>query len=151
MRRKNERNSIVILVLLIIAVLSLFTFIVSHSQHTGSNLEHDSSAIPMIADSSGNELVVPAFSQLAFKAGEMKQIVMLSNPASNEADMYIVLSVDGNEIYKSGLIKPGECIKEIELNRSLYIGTYNCTVFYRFNKDGVELNGLKNNCKVEVH
>ena len=151
MRRKNERNSIVILVLLIIAVLSLFTFIVAHNQHTGNNLEHDSSAIPMIADSAGNELVVPAFSQLAFKTGEKKQTVMLSNPASNDADMYIVLSVDGDEIYKSGLIKPGECIKEIELNKSLYIGTYNCTVFYHFNKDGVELNGLKNNCKVEVH
>lgn len=137
--------------MLIIAALSLFTFIVSHSKHTGNNLEYDSSAIPMIADSTGNELVVPAFSQLSFKAGYMEQTVLLSNPASNDADMYIVLEVDGEEIYKSGLIKPGECIKEIKLDKTLYVGIYDCTVFYHFNKDGIELNGLKNKCKLEVH
>lgn len=148
MKKHTVLDLMVICFLLFMALLCLTTYITSHNKE---KLEYDSSAIPMIADSTGDELVVPAFSQLSFKAGEKKQIVMLSNPARNDADMYITLSIDGNEIYKSGLIKPGECIKEIELDKSLYIGTYNCTVFYHFNKNGVELNGLKNNCKVEVH
>lgn len=148
MKKHTVLDPMVIAFLLFVALLCLITFVTSHKEE---KLEHDSSAIQMVANSTGNDLIVPAFSKLRFEESERIQSILLSNPAGNDADMYITLIVDETEIYKSGLIKPGECIKEIELNTPMKSGSYDCIMFYHFNKDGVELNGLKNKCKLEVH
>lgn len=113
-------------------------------------LKHDASATAFAMSNTGESLTVPGFSKIRFKAGEKYQSIFLSNPAGNGADLSITMIVDGITVYQSGLIAPGECIKEIELVTPLETGNYDCIVEYRFYTDGVQLNGVKNKCEMEV-
>ena len=145
MKKDTILNIIVISFLLLTALLCLKIFITSHNDE---KLKHDSSAVQMVSNSTKGDLIIPAFSKLIFEEDGRVSKFPISNPAGNDADMYVTLTVDEKEIYKSGLIKPGECIKEIILDNPMESGSYDCVAFYHFNKDGVELNGLKNKCKL---
>lgn len=113
-------------------------------------LEHDNSAALFASGFNGETLTIPGLTNLCFDADEIKQDVLFSNPSGNKADMLITLSAGDHMIYESGLIYPGECIKEIEINKEFSKGTYDCIIEYQFYSNGVKLNGLRNKCTLEV-
>ena len=144
--RKAMRYILIAAVICIVALV-LLRQCGNEKQET---LKHDASATAFAMSNTGESLTVPGFSKIRFNAGETTQTTFLSNPAGNGADLAITLIVDGITVYQSGLIAPGECIKEIELVTPIEAGDYDCIVEYRFYIDGVQLNGVKNKCEMEV-
>ena len=69
-------------------------------------------------------IAVPGFERLTAR-GRMLQADVISNPARNAC--YFVVSVmldDGAEVYRSGVLAPGQTVGVVELVRALTPGTY---------------------------
>lgn len=85
----------------------------------------DTMEVPTVAPSTGG-ISIPGFSSVTFSADELEQNITLYNPENNKC--YFIISLllpDGTEIYKSGMLKPGECIEKITLTKELEPGLYN--------------------------
>lgn len=136
---------------LLIVILMFIVYDLYINMRKISIPKHDAAAMFFITTDSDDILTAPRFDKLAFKADKREQSLLLSNPAGNSADLAIKVVVEGKTVYESGLITPGECIKEITLETPIQSGTYDCVVEYRFYSDGVELNGVKNKCEMEVY
>lgn len=70
-------------------------------------------------------IAIPGYAQLAMQAGDIMQHVQLSNPAENSC--YFVITIilpDDTEVFRSGLIKPGQKTDAIRLLQALEAGTY---------------------------
>ena len=149
---KDKKKNIFHIVLLIfeICFISFVLFQQCGSQKQ-RELKHDASAIPYLMSNTGKTITVPGFSKIRFKAGEKYQSIFLSNPAGNDADLAITVIMDGNTVYQSGLIAPGECVNNIEISAPLKAGTYDCVAEYKFYADGIQLNGMRNKCEMEVY
>lgn len=99
-------------------------------------------------------IAIPGFDRLVMKAGETAQEVTLDNPQQNNC--YFVLSMylpDGEKIYQSSKLAPGEILNSIELKRPLEAGTYEgVTLRYScYDIDSLEtLNGADVKFKLEV-
>lgn len=97
---------------------------------------------------------IPGFDAMNFKAGEIKQSVNIYNPEQNtcffKATLYLP---DGTAIWQSKLIPPGKAVYQIELNKTLEVGTYeNAKLKYEcFKLDGVTpLNGAEIKLNINV-
>lgn len=67
---------------------------------------------------------------------------LLSNAPSNQYDLYFDLYADAeltDEIFLSGLLPPGTALEQVELNRTLPVGT--TTVYVVFNQVDDDENG----------
>lgn len=99
-------------------------------------------------------IAIPGYAQLVMKAGNAMQEVSLHNPAENPC--YFVISIilpDGTEVYRSGLIEPGQKADAIRLSQSLKQGTYKDAVL-RYScyslKDKAPMNGADMKFILEV-
>lgn len=89
---------------------------------------HQEAEQVMMDDSSNtteNHTAIPGFDFLYFRAGKLTQTVRLYNPAQNHCYFQIrIILPNGQEIYNSDMLAPGESVKRITLNTSLTAGTY---------------------------
>ena len=99
-------------------------------------------------------IAIPGYAQLVMKAGDIVQNVELHNPAGNPC--YFVISIilpDGTEVYRSGLIEPGQKTDAIRLSQPLKAGTYKGAVL-RYScystKDKAPMNGADTKFTLEV-
>ncbi len=115
-------------------------------------------ALPAVAEPIPAEvpktIAIPGYAQLVMKAGDIMQEISLHNPAENPC--YFVISIilpDGTEIYRSGLIKPGQKADAIRLSQSLKLGAYKDAVL-RYScyslKDKAPMNGADMKFTLEV-
>lgn len=98
---------------------------------------------------------IPGYSVILVPAGTREVSVDLYNPEENEVyfKVKLLLSDTGEELYESKLIKPGQHLYEIELNRALEAGDYNLQLEYEtLSMDGnySGKNGAKLNCTLRV-
>jgi len=103
---------------------------------------------------SDDAIAIPGFEKLVMKAGQAKQAVNFYNPDTNTCYFRISLSLeDGTELYRSGMIKPGQTINTIEISHILKAGIYNNSVLqydcYTL-EDLQPLNGSKTVLNLEV-
>ena len=69
-------------------------------------------------------IAVPGFERLTVR-GRMLQADGISNPANNACYFVVSLSLaDGSEIYRSGVLAPGQSVGIVELPNALTPGTY---------------------------
>lgn len=103
---------------------------------------------------SSGDISVPGFSSVTFSAGTTEQNMTLYNPEKNNC--YFIISLllpDGTEIYKSGMLKPGEVIEKITLTKALEAGLYdNAVIRYDCYEIGTlqQLNGANAKFNLEV-
>lgn len=103
---------------------------------------------------SSDNISVPGYEELDFKADSKQQEVYLTNPKENTC--YFVMSLildDGTVIWKSDYLEPGAAFDRIELDKTLEAGTYdNATLKYDCYSlgDKSELNGSAININLEV-
>lgn len=98
-----------------------------------------------------NGIRIPGYSVILISAGDRNATVDFYNPEENEVyfKVRLTLSDTGEEIYESKLIKPGQHLYEIELNRELEAGDYKLLIEYEtlsMDGDYSEKNGAKLNC-----
>lgn len=149
-KEKDEKKKTKIILLLIIAIIIVAVVGYINTRSQNKVLKHDDAAIVM-DNPSGEYVTVPGFTRLCFKAGEIYQPIVLSNPAGNSAEMTVSIAVEGNMIYESGLISPSEFINEIKISKTFDAGSYDCIIIYQFYRNDAPLNGAKNKCKLEVY
>jgi len=97
-------------------------------------------------DYSDESISIPGVDSITIKADTKKVSVNIYNPENNNCyfEVSIILNDGNEEIYKSKLIKPGQSLYEIELNRQIQKGTYNAALHYNtYTMDGnyTPLNG----------
>lgn len=71
----------------------------------------------------------------AFSKNGVNFSCLLANAASNQYDLYFDLYADAaltDELFLSGLLRPGTALEQVELNRALPLGTN--TVYVVFNQ-----------------
>ena len=99
-------------------------------------------------------IAIPGYAQLVMNAGDIMQHVELHNPVENPC--YFVISIilpDGTEIFRSGLIEPGQKTDAIRLSKALKAGTYkNAILRYTCysTKDKAPMNGADTKFTLEV-
>lgn len=92
-----------------------------------------------------DSISIPGKESMKVQANAKSVSVDLYNPENNKCYFEIsILLEDGTELYKSKLVKPGQNIYKINLNKELAKGTYNATIHYStYTMDGnyTPLNG----------
>ena len=97
------------------------------------------------APGSGENIAIPGYETISFKAGKQTQKVRFTNPADNACTFVLSLSLDdGDTIWTGEAIKPGEMYTQIELNRALDKRSYQATLHYNCYSlnDNTPLNGV---------
>ena len=102
----------------------------------------------------GSQIEIAGFSSWHIPAGETKNLpITLKNPDGNPCyfSFSIILS-DGETIYQSDMVPPGEAIKQITINRALSTGEYAATIHIDTNalEDGRAMNKADLNLTITV-
>lgn len=99
-------------------------------------------------------IAIPGFDRMKIKAEETEQILCLQNPSANEC--YFVITIflpDGEELFRSSKLAPGEELSAVNFNRPLEAGIYEGAMLqyacYSF-ADLSALNGAEINFTMEV-
>ena len=75
---------------------------------------------------------IPGYSRAEMNAGDTSLKISIGNPKENKVGMFATLKLDdGTELYKSELLKPGQGLAEVPLNKTLEKGTYDAMVVYQ--------------------
>lgn len=113
--------------------------------------------LPEKLDVSQKDVTMRGITQINFKAGETYQNYILANDKKNEGICFmqftIYLDKNGNkkvddsdeQIYQSGIVKPGYAISHFNITRPLSEGTYSAVVLaqpYSLDKQTTKLNNM---------
>lgn len=112
-------------------------------------------SVPDKIETAGREISVPGIPSMKFKAGELEQTHILTNPEGNPCyfQFEIILSDTGEVIYTSKLLPPGYSISKFKLTKPLEAGTYSASVkfnTYTFDKEQKRLNNFVSKTTIYV-
>lgn len=154
--KNNKLLNAGIIALSVIAIF-IVSFVIVRSQ--GKNgVKIISSSIPIQSDESAElwtgerqteriniakeEISIPGFTSLVFKANEREQSVNFYNPEGNHCYFQMSLFINGVSYWESGYVEPGKGYYQIRLNNTLNVGEYEGRLVIRcFAQNGVSLNG----------
>lgn len=91
-------------------------------------------------------IAIPGFEAVQLKAGQQEQSVSFYNPAGNSCYFQLSLILNGEELFSSDMIAPGEELHDICIAQPLAAGVYyDARIRYRsFDLDSLEeLNGAE--------
>ena len=115
----------------------------------GDRVERFAEAAP----GSGENIALPGYEKLSFRAGKTEQSVNLKNPAENACTLVLSLLLEGGETLWTGkALSPGETFTRITLTRALDAGDYPATLHYDCYtiEDNRPLNGAEIQLTLEV-
>ena len=93
-----------------------------------------------------DDAIIPGYGNAEMKAGDTTLTLSIGNPSENTVGLYAALIVDDKQLYRSPLLKPGQGIKSIPLNKTLEKGKYDAYVLYQIvdlNKPDTKLNSVR--------
>ena len=97
---------------------------------------------------------IPGYSTAVMNAGDMTLKINIGNPKDNKVGMFASLKLsDGTVLYESPLLKPGQGVEEIPLNKTLEKGTYDAFVEYQcvlLDENNTPLNAAQSGFKLIV-
>ncbi len=159
-RRKKRRNKdILIAVLAVIAVAAVIVAIWAVATRNQAGPEDQGQKAPEETAEPVEKLTdsieLPGYGALYFKADATEQDVRLPNPEQNFCYIQITLMLeDGTELWKSGLIAPGEQSEPIVFSQPLAAGEYKNAVLqyscFRMDEAKTPLNGATTNLTLKV-
>ena len=95
---------------------------------------------------------IPGYSSAVMNAGDKTLKINIGNPKDNKVGMFASLKLsDGTVLYESPLLKPGQGVEEIPLNKTLEKGTYDAFVEYQcvlLDENNTPLNAAKSGFKL---
>lgn len=75
---------------------------------------------------------IPGYSKAEMNAGDMTLKISIGNPKDNKVGMIASFKLeDGTVLFESDLLKPGQGMTEIPLNKTLEKGVYKAAVVYQ--------------------
>ena len=109
-------------------------------------------AVTQSASADSSKIDIPGFEKLTLKAGETEQTSPFFNPENNVCLFRLTLKVNGEDIWTSGDIAPGQKAESMTLSHPLDAGEYQAKLKYDcFTLDGsTPLNGAEIDLAVKV-
>lgn len=107
-------------------------------QHNESTVQKDPASIS-----------IPGFDFLNLRADTKEQNLSFLNPSENSCYFRISLLLDGEALWRSELLAPGQSTEKQVLNRSLAVGNYNAVLKYECFADEAETDSL-NGSEIEL-
>ncbi|MDT3700849.1 MAG: tRNA (uracil-5-)-methyltransferase [Thermincola sp.] len=146
---------VVLTALLVITGVLVGSRLIGGSGSSGETTQAvNNTVVRPVAGGSDDSIAIPGFEKLVMKAGQAKQSVNFYNPEKNACYFRISFALaDGTELFRSGMIKPGQTIDTIEISRLLEVGTYEKSVLQYdcYTLEGLQsLNGSKTILDLEV-
>ena len=97
------------------------------------------------------EIDVPGFKTLVFRANQTSQKVNFYNPEENECLFKLKLYANDKQLWESGYIQPSDGYYDIEISDSLDNGEYEGKLIYQcYKEDGTQLNSAVVSFKLTV-
>lgn len=106
-------------------------------------------APPQLTD----RISLPQFAWIYLDADTTRQTQTFRNPAQNNALLQVSIVMDGERLWESDLLKPGETSKPVELSHPLGAGEYQARLIYHcYTNDGAgsPLNGADSSISLKV-
>ena len=106
--------------------------------------------VPTLTD----QIALPQFAWISLAANETRQTYTFSNPPQNFAQFRVSLVLDGETLWESEPLKPGETSEPVVLSRPLEPGEYEARLVYVcYTNDGAmsPLNGADSPVTLKVH
>ena len=98
---------------------------------------------------------IPGYSTAEMKEGDTTLTLSIGNPKANTVGFFATLKLqNGDVLYESELLKPGQGLTEIPLTHTLSKGTYNATVVYKcvlLDEENTPLNAAESGFKLIVN
>lgn len=148
----NKSCAIAFVLFVICLVLIIFLFVRCEQQKSTSPIFSDDNAViwdgeqELYRPTVNNRpaIAIPGIKEIIFSAGTKTQQVNFYNPKENTCYFQMDLYVDGERLWKSGNVAPGNGYYTIELDKSLSVGEREGILQIRcFKKDGTELNSAQ--------
>ncbi len=119
----------------------------------GQAVPSETQSVTQSAQADSSNINIPGYEALDFKAGETKQDSRFHNPAENACYFRLTLTLDGETLWQSDYIAPGEKVGEITLSRALDKGEYQAKLNYEcFTlQDKSPLNGAEIDLAINVN
>ncbi len=141
-KKKNKKLKIILIILLIVAVLSAAGVMVwlgtsnqnpSNDSVAGTVVDNwDTHLQSQQTDSAATGIQIPGYSKAEMNAGDTELKLRIGNPSANTCGFYATLMLeDGTKLYESQLLKPGQGMEKVPLNKTLEKGEYKAYVLYR--------------------
>ena len=157
---KKKRNTLILAVVLLVVLVTGIAVYQHVRPKEVTNFEYEEEQ-KKPDENTGSEagvvpgIQIPGYKEIVISAGTTDVQVELTNPEAN--NVYFEISFylpDTDEvIYTSKLIKPGQSIYNITLNRAMEAGEYPLVVkyaTYSTNEDRTPRNGAEVNCQLVV-
>ena len=142
MRFKLSKKHIIIISVVIALIIAIILTLVIANNRGEDSTQNNNNDIPQMETGdkpldfipAGDEerITIPGYTGIYLQHGKTTQKVDFYNPENNSC--YFVISLylsDNTRIYKSGYIRPGEHITDIEITQKLQRGIYkNCRLVY---------------------
>ena len=145
-RRKKKRDSrdILLIVLTVITVISVLVAIWAVAARNKDTPPENTSEVTEPVEKLTDTIDLPQFGSLLLKAGSTQQTLTFDNPPQNFAQFRVAIVLDGETLWESDLIKPGETSDPVVLSHPLEVGKYDARLIYNCFTDDEEqrqLNG----------
>lgn len=150
--RKTRRRYLIIILLMAFLLLCMLIYIFSSNDNgikkplldLDGNASEWSGEQQLPGANKTKGIDIPGFKSLVLIADQRIQKVNFYNPNSNSVLFQMTLYADGEEIWNSKLVEPGNGFYEITLSQVLSEGTYDGALRYQcFREDGTELNSAR--------
>lgn len=151
---KNKKKIFAAAVLLLVVIAVVWKMAAPKGEVTSFQPEFEEGQEQ--ATSEGGEeagIRIPGYSVIPVSAGNKEVSIDLTNPEENNVYFQITFLLGEEQIYQSKLIRPGDHLYEITLDRTLEAGTYDLTIQYdtfAMDENYSPRNGASVNCILEV-
>ena len=143
-------------------VILIFVTLLSVSVAVWAVISKGNSQLPLTTSAQTNEnpekltdsIALPQFAWLTFTARTKKQTLTFTNPEQNFARFRVSIVLDGETLWQSELLRPGETSEAVVLSRALSTGEYEARLVYEcFTNDEAQnpLNGADSPVTLKVY
>ena len=154
-QKKRDPRNILIVVLIVVAVVAVALAVWALSTRVTPE-----AAAPRLTpkptpteEPLTNTIALPQFAWLNLKADTTEQTLTFDNPQRNFAHFRVSLVLDGETLWESELLAPGETSKPVTLSKPLAAGEYQVELCYACFADAEEtspLNGARSPVRLMV-
>ena len=132
--KKREPRDILLIVFAVIAILAIFVAVWAIITRNKEATKVQTVAVPSTATETQeqltNQIALPQFAWIYLAADTTQQTQTFNNPQQNFVQFRVSIVLDGETLWESELLKPGETSATVVLSRPLESGEYEANLVY---------------------
>lgn len=149
---KKIVTTIVILLIALLLLVGIYWYMKSHERiEIDDNARKYEANIQRPEDWGEGRIAVPGYGEIQMEEDGEYLPVALYNPSENPCYFVFHVTVEGQELYKSKLVPPGEAITNAKLSKKISKGTHEVTIkidTYDLSDGKTQMNGSEVKAKI---